>query len=102
MKASEARTKWCPFSRALSVKVNSVGGIELTAGGEVSFNRMSAAGAYIDPPLGCNCIAEKCAAWRLRENFALVPKDQWPVAEEGEPPFEPDGFCGAAGERGAP
>lgn len=73
----EARTKWCPFARAL-------GGNGSTA--LAAYNRHD-----IGPgtPNGTDCIASECMAWRWREG-------PWGEALWGDPedPAQRRGYCG--------
>jgi hypothetical protein len=75
---AEAKTKWCPFSRVQM------------------FERTSETD---NPPVNrhdCNvhCVASYCMAWRWRDSWGTLPKDNWPQNAQ-----DPRGFCGLAGEQ---
>lgn len=84
MTPDEAKSKWCPFARAISSEKESTGTHIVHM--PVSFNRVGVEGAsntFLGPPH--MCIADKCMAWR------------WGYDQNGNL-NETHGYCGLAGE----
>lgn len=80
---SQAREKWCPFSRVVE------------AGGPVgipAYNRAhhQSNDAPVSYPAGGLCLGSKCMAWRF---------ERFPVATTGNTELRSDrGYCGLAGD----
>lgn len=87
----EAKTKWCPFARALTSALRPPPeGMR----GEVFLGLATINRASNELVPECKCIASACMAWQQTDNKT------WPSAP-GEPEREPEpaGYCGLA--RGA-
>ena len=79
----EAKSKWCPFVRAVGGEITFEGESKHAAQ-QGSFNRITdgAAGRVAWPTGGATCIGSQCMAWR------------WDAEEFREPPKR--GYCGLA------
>lgn len=107
MTPEEAKEKWCPFARVISVTKE---GDARFVESEVSYNKIGILGTNtveIDP--ACRCIADRCMAWRDTSAIirrARAPEDgvvwiltQDPVSQDGLYTWKhPRGYCGLAGK----
>ena len=75
----EARTKWCPFVREMSVAADK-GKVMALGNRYVSETKVSKVRDRFSNPPGARCIASDCMAWRWSSNDR--------------------GWCGLAGEPG--
>ena len=79
----EAARTWCPFSRAI---VRGMGEYARVGNREL--------GKDHDFPVPCNCISEKCAAWRYETEESYRARQK----EIGREDIHPVGHCGLAGK----
>ena len=84
MTEEEAKTKWCPFARVITV--HTAEGMIVGPG-----NRTEICGEdHFTKPMGSFCIGSACMAWRWDENEPV------PFTDETQPPN--GGYCGLAGQ----
>jgi len=78
MTEEEAKTKWCPFVRAVSVD-----------SGHSAANRIALPKEAVALPVSARCIASACMAWRMKP--VPTPGGEGRLSRV-------EGFCGLAGQ----
>lgn len=85
MTEDEAKTKWCPFGRALWTG---------SGPGELaSFNRWDSSDTASPPPTPC--LGSACMAWRKKPRTWFSHGDDWREDTLSDKYVE-DGYCGLA------
>jgi hypothetical protein len=92
MTEEDAKTKWCPFSRAAFIMDKGDGTFDMPVGVS-SLNRFMDKGApQLTNPPACRCLGSACMAWR----WAVSPGQKHHDTADG--PARGDGHCGLAGK----
>lgn len=89
MTESEAKTKWCPFARAVFGRL--VGENVYFDAPSPAFNRYALNSGERRVPPGAVCMGSACMAWRWESGFPL-PDDPPAISERYQ------GYCGLAGK----
>ena len=96
MTEEEAKTKWCPFVRAVTGTVYADGRSSHN-NAQPPYNRI-VDGPKWAFPRGANCIASACMAWRSIPDPTLGwHSEERERHRERNGPFVPGGYCGLAG-----
>lgn len=93
MTEDEAKTKWCPFARAVKAEPNG-GGVKIEIAAPVHNRFTTEPGAAIIPA-GATCMGSLCAAWRWDPNQAVGEYNS--DYDRIKKPHMRRGWCGLAG-----
>lgn len=89
MTEGEAKAKWCPFARALTIKRSD--GAPILGNERSAANRLYTSNGELIT--STNCLGSACMAWRATDNEGAPSKP-----DEPEVATKPAGFCGLAGK----